>query len=792
MPLTLDLDLRENGLVFIEEADDSEPRTHALIVGIGRFDEGAGVGAISSPPKSARELTSWFLDGALNRGPGFKQPEKPLASLAVLLSEAEDSSMSEIGGGPVPRASFGKLKKAVRAWIERAETNPKNNMILFVASHGVSAGRRTGVLCEDYGRDPDEHTAGMIDIDRFVKAMRKVDVEGKLLIFDCCRVEGVEFDQDETLGRPIFERKQTEPTMLEPIVMCSTVLGKQAFGEIDGPTLFTRALLDALGGLASDPNGNWRIDNARLVDTINKLLRLHEKDSKPVQLPQFQLSNDFTIAVAKPRGNPEVTLFLTVEEPFSNDLWSVELTSPSGSISEWEPSVEGERYVKLRYPAHTDHSLHLLDSDGELASTTEAPKYPPVGFLSIPNPYDEITTERSKSGDDCGSLTVQGFSDEGGVLTLRQIASPAESRTKASEDKNYKPQTTSEWDDYTFEDLSPGRYQVEFDRNDGARFVSTIEISDGDHIDLTVPGPESPHEWMVDAVAAGVVPAGARPVTESNFERTPDFWALTAGDARSRLGGSSIEPPADVSLSAELENRDGRFLRFKMLDENGTRYYVGDPDAPSPPWLLFQGEDWTEMAFVPTLGPNGRTGADWTTSVLIDAAPQFGSHVRPFVSSRRWHPLIAFLGRRDFPRASAALRLLGDDLREAVEEKIVNPLAACAGALTAVACGPIEAFEIEEQWLRNLTKWFVNLPDGPVALGRHLQIRGDVEGAKEAFRLAQERGIPAFSLSVDWLAEGLGMLDPDHAGEALAWSRRVDPLSPFTILKLETKESAVV
>ena len=57
MPLTLDLDLRENGLVFIEEADDSEPRTHALIVGIGRFDEGAGVGAISSPPKSARELT---------------------------------------------------------------------------------------------------------------------------------------------------------------------------------------------------------------------------------------------------------------------------------------------------------------------------------------------------------------------------------------------------------------------------------------------------------------------------------------------------------------------------------------------------------------------------------------------------------------------------------------------------------------------------------------------------------------------------------------------------------------
>ncbi len=123
----------------------------------------------------------------------------------------------------------------------------------------------------------------------------------------------------------------------------------------------------------------------------------------------------------------------------------------------------------------------------------------------------------------------------------------------------------------------------------------------------------------------------------------------------------------------------------------------------------------------------------------------------------RWGPLLAFLARRSFLNAGAALRSIAADipLRDAVKGKVANPLAALAAAQIAVATGETEALDIPEAWLRNLARWFPTLPDGPAILGRHLLRDGRKAEAAAVFAEAAGRGVPVFSLVLDWLAEGM-------------------------------------
>lgn len=155
----------------------------------------------------------------------------------------------------MPRATCAAAQLALRDWITRARTNPANTMILHVASHGVSAGRRSAILFADYRLDPFHKTAGMTETGQLATALSQVDVTGKLVIFDCCRNAGdPSLDPLQTLGLPLIGEMnggQMPPRM--PQILHSTVLGEQALGGKDRPTVFARLLLDALGGLAADP-----------------------------------------------------------------------------------------------------------------------------------------------------------------------------------------------------------------------------------------------------------------------------------------------------------------------------------------------------------------------------------------------------------------------------------------------------------------------------------------------------------------------------------------------------------
>jgi hypothetical protein len=177
----------------------------------------------------------------------------------------------------------------------------------------------------------------------------------------------------------------------------------------------------------------------------------------------------------------------------------------------------------------------------------------------------------------------------------------------------------------------------------------------------------------------------------------------------------------------------------------------------------------------------------WDAELLFDAQPPGRSaHMAAYAVSRDWGPMLAFLGRRAFPEAGAALRALGPyPLRKAVQGKRTNPLAAICGALVAVATHQTEALDIPEDWLQNLCTWFPTLPDGAVILARYRLHRG-LEAA-DLLETALKRGVPVTSLAVDWLAEALAMTGHPRASKARNTAMSCDPTKVFTVLQLDAE-----
>ena len=194
MPIvTSDAD-RDVGLIYTDPSLDASPSTHVLIIGVGQYLSDRLL-PVSSPPIAARSITNWLLE---KEGNGFNNAQKPLGSVALLLSELSDGARSVFATAPIPRATFANVKKAVRMWVSRARSHPENFLLLFISSHGESFGRRTAFLLEDYGTDRDDITAGMSEVEQFVEALASINIEQQLLIFDCCRTRtplNLRFDQ---------------------------------------------------------------------------------------------------------------------------------------------------------------------------------------------------------------------------------------------------------------------------------------------------------------------------------------------------------------------------------------------------------------------------------------------------------------------------------------------------------------------------------------------------------------------------------------------------------------------
>jgi hypothetical protein len=446
------------------------------------------------------------------------------------------------------------------------------------------------------------------------------------------------------------------------------------------------------------------------------------------------------------------------------------------------PEWPGAGHARLEVASRVEYQLQVMGPGSVPLGSQVVDMDGPVAFVTIPDPLAQTglaVVPGAAAG--AGSANLSRATGEAALGMVRVTPlPPGEDRmvsTGAAEAAAAPPPPPISLGRSGQARVSPGWQRVTMTRLDGQVFEREVNLSADHDLQLSLPGAPSPHEWLQPAVRAGILVPGVA----AGPDAPPDLAAVTlrtADDARLLADGAAAAgtPPEG---GFETMGGDGRFVRLRA---QGVTAWLPNPGRSdeAPVWVEARGAGWREVAFVPSFGSSG-----WDSEVLVDTIPPHGSRLIPHTTDPQWTPLLAFLGRRDFPNMAEALAELGEGtIRDAVWGKRSNPLAAAAGVLSAVACGPIEKAGLDEKWLRNLTEWFPGLPDGPVALARHLQRERRMDAAREAYALALSRGIPVFSLAVDWLAEGLGALRAPGRDEALRWSRMADSLRGFTVLRL--------
>jgi hypothetical protein len=801
---------RDVGLVYRHDALSAGPAAHVLVIGVAAYRSPEFTKLLNTATISAREVADWFVDGAKAR---FSNPDCGLGSVAVLLSETPDNAKSTYAGGKIPRATFASAKEAVRAWVGRLSTHKDNLAILYVASHGESFLNRTAFLLEDYGMDQFDATAGMSEVEQFISALENATPVPQLLLFDCCRnPASVQFPCTEVIGNKLIALTRQPNDHGEPRkqwVICSTSLGEYAGGLAIGPTLFNMALIDALNGVASDTSArDWPVHPGQLVDKIDRILALHRLPDEKAQTPAGRLSGSFDITF--PGEKEKVPVYISINDPAQWPGSMIGITvdgNPKNTII----GEDGQSpFYVCEVPVLAEVQVEIT-RDHAILGNAKRKVYPPAVFLEVEKSGADFATEigqlsqshrkdKSRCGEAKAQLVINVasplFVSKGAVATVVRRGKPGK-----------KPkEIVVKLGGETKVDLRPGQHHVTLRTPDGRRQAHEVTLTKGQILQVDFATQHSPHEWTRSATIAGAIrePGAQRVSTTARLSfrhaldisnviaREPSISTEIAGAVA--ISNINIRQVADVKMRLVNGPDDGRFLRLDVQDEVPSRF-IREMPAETPPVFarVTMPDGRVELAVVPSLGSEVSGG--WNPYLLVDRQAAVNEHLTAvIVKDQTWASLLGFLGSRDFAMGAMLLDSgLGDSAVAAMQDKLSNPLAAVAGALIAVAAASPDTEKRWDPWLGNLANWFTNIPDGPIILARRRLVRARTAAhlaeARRWFVEGYKRGVPFYSLSVDWLARGLESIPADDIELAemrkcaRQLSNRVDPTSTFTVIR---------
>jgi len=306
-----------------------------------------------------------------------------------------------------------------------------------------------------------------------------------------------------------------------------------------------------------------------------------------------------------------------------------------------------------------------------------------------------------------------------------------------------------------------------------------------------------------------LAPNAARPLaTTASWVRDPvpqlrggepgsgDAWAFLAdlsADHADVASTVSERPPdridvfqSDSQAHLYQTTRAGPWRSFQLP----TIYEGGAPYTPRH-YLVLGADDSTQLVCLPTPWTDVRTGTEIPAQVLVRRADG-GEAVVTSVTMRDalYGPALGYMTHGAL---STAERLF-DDAKEMLFTKLTNPFAAAGGGYVLLATERDLEQKRWHLWIANLMNWFDWLPDGAIQLAwlrlRHRQEPSHLDEAREALFTAYNRGLPFFSVGLQWLIEGLTLFAPENpeAERMLRTVHRVasevDPREPFTIVRL--------
>ncbi len=844
--------LRKNGLVYLDAAKAAGPAAHVLIVGVGAYQSPKFKAPLTTTTISARAVADWFVDEAKA---GFRNETCPLGSVAILLSEpavAGGSNVSSYAGGEVPRATLKDVADAVKAWVRRINASKDNLAIIYVASHGESFLNQTAFLLEDYGLDDLDKTSGMSKIEQLAGALENAIPVAQLLLFDCCRVPtDMRLPWNEELGTKLISLTRADDDHGEPRkqwVIAATSLGEAAIGRTNKTTLFADALINALNGVASDPTEDgWPVRPGTLVDKIDSLLALHRLPSERAQTPGGKMAGSFDITF--PGEKPEVPVFVSFDDPADWPDSVITVTANPGQGATIEGAENESPYRMMAVPMLADVQATAV-RDGQPVGSAKKRAYAPAIFLELKNAPQSTGTvvgqlDAGRSIVNRGKLVIA-------LDSAVQIGAGAVADIvwRGETTKPMKKLIVPMGGEASLE-VQDGDYTIVLRTPDGRAQTKDVTLAKDVILKVLFSAQSSPHEWLATAAVTGSIgdPDPSLPTIEAteaplpppplasrerdgmlnnvkdffrnafgkafprkDLDRDIDFGVdlPIRGDPRLDFAGVMVRIAGHVQIDLRqlafenprlriaIDGDDGRLMRLGIRDDEPWRFPIkGTGPLKRPLFALVEAAARRELVVIPSLGsddPDDDSG--WSPYILVDrAAPPEQTLSTMVVEDRIWAALLGFIASRDMITAE---KLLDSDAHLAMAAfagKRNNPLAGIAGGLVTVATSSFEGDKRWDPWLSNLANWFPGIADGPIVLGRRLLMRArnadEVAAARKWLFEGFDRGVPVYSLSVEWLARGLESLPGEDAllAErrlvARQLANRVDPTRAFTVIRLD-------
>lgn len=494
---------RAVGLVYLDGTLAAGPATHVLVIGVASYRSARLRKPLDTATISARAVADWFVDGAKAR---FNNPDCALGSVAIALSEVPGATKANYAGGEVPRADFASVKAAVRAWVKRINSHKDNLAILYVAAHGESHLDRTAFLLEDYATDDLDDTVGMSEIERFVGSLENAKPVDQLLLFDCCRTPtDMKLPWDTPLGDNLIALTRQTDDHGEPRkqwVIAATSLGEYATGMAAGPTLFNRALIDALNGVASDASEDgWPVRPGALFDKIDRILALHRLPDERPQTPAGRMAGSFNITYP---GEPaDVPVYVALEDPAD---W------PECSITVTVDGKPGDAIV-----GRSDPPFHVLRvpelADLRLAAERGAAILGQARVKKVRGPavFVEIKDAAATANPVVGQLD-SGRSVAPMARILIAINSPTRIDAGAVAEVQRRDEAATPPKKIVVTvggetplDVRPGEHVVTVRLPDGQSQTREVALAKDEIVKVMFSTQRSPHEWLASAAVAGAI-----------------------------------------------------------------------------------------------------------------------------------------------------------------------------------------------------------------------------------------------------------------------------------------------
>ncbi len=271
----------------------AEPRTHALVVGVGEYDyiddprvAGLNLTAkLSSPPESALAFATFLRDELTNS-------EAPLGSLDLLVSPTRrfrppgSARAKRIG-----RPTMEELRPAFRQWVDRCNRNEDNVAMFYFCGHGLMRGH-LGLLVADFG-DPDSQPfANAINFDDSRVAMA-TSCRAKIQCFfaDACRQVSLEsLRVGNELGEVIPDWLADQNLAVDSFGLYATLPTDPAYGQVAGVAAFTQAILASFRGMGCRPRrGAWWVSTSHLAEGVEAAMsyaQAHEGAPRQTSQPE--------------------------------------------------------------------------------------------------------------------------------------------------------------------------------------------------------------------------------------------------------------------------------------------------------------------------------------------------------------------------------------------------------------------------------------------------------------------------------------------------------------------------